>query len=204
MCYMTSKRKLFLIFTPSSVSLATGILLALLYAAITSVVLAQNSGRFVGFSIKSYLEVSHLSSLGSLLRSFFSSFKLNGILSIVFWVLIGFITYNVLFLLRGSVDESVSFWKRLHYIHAKPALLSKKLVARLFLLIFSLSIWVMFALLFSWFLLPIALNDVSKTITDGRSVLWVLLGSLIILGSSHVAVILLRFTLLRARISGDS
>ena len=199
---MSLKHKLALLFTPSATSLLFGIPVSLIIIATSCVLFAQNSGRFGNFNLSEYVSVTGITSTSSLTRSFFSSIRFNTLFSILFWVLIGFITYNVVYVFRSSVDESVSFIQRFHYVHAQPAYMRRQLVIRVILLCFALILWIMFALLFSWLILPAVLGMVSRSIVLGGSPAYVALGFIITLLMTHLAAVLLRFTLLKVRVSG--
>jgi hypothetical protein len=198
---MSPKHKLSLLFTPSWISLLIGIILSVATVGTTSFLLAQHSGRLGNFNIGDYVSATGINTVGTLIKSFFSSLRFNTFFSILFWVLIGFITYNVVYLFRGSVDESVTFFQTLHYVHAKPSSMRRRLALRITLLIISMGFWVFFAFVFSWDLLPMILSLVNRSITEGGSPIYVILAFLLSLFVTHIAAILLRFTLLKARIS---
>lgn len=173
------------------------------FASIASFALAQHNGRLGGFSFSAYLSSAELVNFGTQARSLISSIHFTSAFFILFWVIVGFITYNIIFVLKGSVDESVGFMHQLKYVNAQPALMRKQTFLRFLLLFIAIALWVMFALAFSWALLPAALSLISRSIVTGHSPIYVVWGFLVFLGTTHISVLLLRFTLLKARITND-
>jgi len=199
---MSPKRKLALLFSPSSTSILIGIVISIIMVTVSSISFAQHNGRFGSFNLGEYISATGITTLGTLVVSFFSSLKFNTLFSILFWVLVGFITYNVVYLFRSSVNESVTFVQEFHYVHAKPAYMRRQVAIRILLLFLALILWVTFALAFSWVVMPFVLSLINKSITDGQSPVYVALGFGISLLVTHIAAILLRFTLLKVRVSG--
>lgn len=199
---MSPKRKLILLLTPSAMSLLLGISISIVMMVVSSLAFAQHNGRFGNFNLSTYVTSTGITTTGSLIKSFFSNLKFNTLFSILFWVLVGFITYNVVYVFRSSVDESVTFVQRFHYVHARPSYMRRQVALRIALLLVALVLWIAFALLFSWVILPSVLNLVNKTITNRQSGFYLILGFIIILLVTHLAAILMRFTLLKVRVSG--
>jgi hypothetical protein len=197
------KRKLLLLFIPSWLSLTFGIVLSLAFVGITSFTLAEHSGRLGGFKLGTYLLTTNLDDYGNLLRTFVSSIHFTSVLFILFWIFIGFITYNIVFVLKGSMDESVGFLHELKYVNAKPGTMEVHVLIRFTLLIIAIILWVLFALSFSWLALPRMLNLINHSITYSKSPANVLYSFILFLVITHLAVILLRFTMLRARLSSS-
>jgi hypothetical protein len=200
---MSPKRKLILLITPSWVSVLIGLVLTIVMVVTSSILFAEHSGRFGTFNLSQYVSTTGITSLGTLIKTFFSSLRFNSILTILFWVIIGFITYNIVYLFKGSVDESVTFFQRFHYVHAHPASIRRQLALRITLLFIALLFWIVFALLFSWEILPMIIGLINHSIGEGGSPAFVVLGFVIALLTTHVATILMRFTLLKVRVSGS-
>lgn len=200
---MPLSRKLLLLITPSWLSLSCGIILAFVFAGLTSLSLADHSGRLGGVRLSAYLQSTSLSNTGSLIGSFLSDIRFTSVFFVIFWIIIGFIAYNIIFVLKGSVDESVGFIQELHYINAKSTSMRVRVIVRFLLLVAAIILWIIFALVFSWVLLPDMLSLINTSVTGGSSPINVIYSFLIFLATTHVAVIILRFTLLRARLSHE-
>lgn len=200
---MTLKHKLYLFITPSWLSFIVGIIISLSFIGVSSYLFAEHSGRFGNFELGNYLQSSSVAQLGKLSINFLSSIRITSILFVVFWVILGFIIYNVIFALKSSVDESVGFLQELTYVNARPGIMSVQVIARFLFLLLALILWVVYALGFSWLVLPNSLNYISRSIIGSKSPAYMLLGFLLVLVSTQVAAIILRFTFLRARISSN-
>jgi hypothetical protein len=197
-----TKQKLYLLITPSGVSIFVGVVMSLIFTGAAAYLLAENSGRLGSFSINSYIVTIGLDQFFSSAWNMLDSLQINHVIFIAFWAIIGFICYTVLFLFKESFDESVGFWQRLHYVHASQDSTFSQLFARFIMLAVALFGWVLFSLVFAWYVLPGSLSLINDTIVEQKNAVYTVLSFLVMLLTNHVAVILLRFTLLRVRVTG--
>lgn len=201
---MTFKRKLILLISPSWMSITCGAILSFMFIGLTSFIFAQHSGLFGSFTPWTYVQSTSLPNFFNMLRSSINDVRLTSVFFIVFWILIGFIAYNIIIALKGSVDESVGFMMQLRYVNAKPKLMGVHAIIRYILLLLAIMLWVLFALIFSWMILPLVLNLINKTFTKSGSPLYIILSFLLFLVTAHVAAMILRFTFLRARLTSGA
>lgn len=203
---MKPTHKLRRLFLPSIYSLVISLAVTVVITAIACFIISKPSNNFLRsvfqrenlFTITTIKDVS--GSLGSLYDTVFKTTMLNKVLFIIFWALIGFIVYNVVYGIKTSVDDSVTFMHELHYVHARPESLKRQLTMRFVLLFVAMLGWLTYALFLSWTIWPEFLNRIHMTFIEHGSVFNIVYAFILLLFYIHVAVILLRFTLLRARL----
>jgi large-conductance mechanosensitive channel len=64
-------------------------------------------------------------------------------------------------------------------------------------------LWLVYGLVFSWTILPSTLSHISATISDHKLFIHLIIAFIIFAAAVYVAIVLLRFTFLKTRLTGE-
>jgi len=157
-------------------------------------------------SSSTFIETSR-STISLFNETVFGNPTLNKILFFVFWMLIGLVVYLILSGIGAGAGEAEQAIEESKFVNAQKGQIQSDLRFKIILRLIALGLIVLFLVLFTKILLPFGIltsRIVAGDLTVASNWFYGLLGFIVLCGSLYIALVLLRFFLLRARVFGGS
>jgi len=142
-------------------------------------------------------------SLAAFNNRVFGNPLLNQILFYAMWLFIGCLVYILVTAIISFGSEAEETVEEMHYVHAKRAQLERVFLSRLAIRAVAIVLEIIYSIFFVKLLLPYSIYAVHVGVTQTKllpALLYIGLGSFVLLLSFHIHVVLLRVIALRARL----
>ena len=206
---MNQSRFTRLLIKPSTASLLTALVLALLVLFVSGFSYASKNNLLYDYLFGSGSSVTLIESSRSTIAVFnetvFGNPTLNKILFFIFWMAVGLIVYVFLSGVGSGISTAEQTLEQTRFVHAQKLRMGSELGLRVVLRLIALSLLTVFLFLFLKILLPFSLlcaRIAAGELGDLMNWLYALLGFIVLVASFHLITILIRFLLLKPRIFG--
>lgn len=203
---MLKNRKLFVILTPSWLSLIIGFLLSVGIMTAVGVSYAAGKGSIYSYLFgpgsSSDLIDSSKSTLSALNDTILGNATLNKVLYFAFWMVVGLLVYIILYSLMRGTGAASEELKEASYANIKRERILQDYAIKSVVRLAALFGLIVFGILFIKVLLPyssLATKNASGELLSIAGIAYLLVSFMILMVSSHIMLVLVRFMTLRVR-----